>query len=154
MSIPGNRKGFTLIELVIIIIVLGVLSAVAIPKFINLQQDAQAAANVGWIGGLRSCLSINFSAESLGRTVTPSATTAAGPALPTSGDTVTEINACVSGSTMPSSLTAPGGGVTWTGLSPLVAGGAPTNSTWTLTAGAAAGDPTTIVCNNSGTNKC
>ena len=153
MKILRNQKGFTLIELVLIIIILGVLAAVAIPRFVSLQTDAQAAANVGWIGALRSCLSINFAAERLGRVVTPSATTAAGPALPGTGDTVTEINACVTGSSMPPSLTAPGTGVTWTGLSPVILGGAPTTSIWTLTAGAV-GDPTTLVCNIPGLNNC
>ena len=38
------NKGFTLIELVIVIIVLGILAATAIPKFINIQDDANRAA--------------------------------------------------------------------------------------------------------------
>lgn len=152
MKIRADQRGFTLIELVLIIIILGVLAAVAIPNFINMQTDAQAAANVGWVGGLRSCLSINYAAERLGKTVAVSATTAAGPALPASGDTAAEINTCVSGSSMPGSLTA--AGATWTGVSPLIAGGTPTSSTWTLTAGAAAGDPITIVCDNSATHNC
>jgi len=153
MKILRNQKGFTLIELVLIIIILGVLAAIAIPKFVSLQADAQAAANVGWIGALRSCLSINFAAERLGRTVTPSATTAAGPALPATGNTAALIDGCVSGSSRPGSLTEPTA-TTWSGLSPVTAGGVPTSSTWTLTAGAAVGDPTTIVCSNAATNNC
>jgi len=38
-----KNNGFTLIELVIVIIVLGILAAVAIPKFMNMQQDASRA---------------------------------------------------------------------------------------------------------------
>lgn len=38
-----SNKGFTLIELVIVIIVLGILSATAIPKFINISSDAKVA---------------------------------------------------------------------------------------------------------------
>lgn len=42
-----KQSGFTLIELVIVIIILGILSATAIPQFINLQGDARASALMG-----------------------------------------------------------------------------------------------------------
>lgn len=47
-------KGFTLIELVIVIIILGILSATAIPKFVNLSRDARIAALNGIKGSLSS----------------------------------------------------------------------------------------------------
>ncbi len=149
-----NQKGFTLIELVIMIVIVGLLSVVAIPTFVDMQTDAQAGANVAWVGGLRSCLAINFAGERLGKSPTPSATTIAGPALPANGDTVTEINGCISGSSMPASLTAPGAGVTWTGVAPLIAGGTPTSVTWTLAAGTTVGDPSNISCSTPATHNC
>ena len=42
-----RQQGFTLIELVVVIIILGILAVTAAPKFINLQSDARASAIQG-----------------------------------------------------------------------------------------------------------
>ncbi|GLS92118.1 hypothetical protein GCM10007916_31880 [Psychromonas marina] len=47
-----NKRGFTLIELVIVIVVLGILAAVAVPKFFNLRGDAETAIVEGLKGAL------------------------------------------------------------------------------------------------------
>lgn len=52
-----NTKAFTIIELVMIIVILGVLSAVAIPKFINLSSNAQTMA----LDSVRSQMQIQLS---------------------------------------------------------------------------------------------
>ena len=59
------QRGFTLIELVMVIVILGVLAAVAIPKFVNLKGDAVAAATQGVAGALSSAAAINYAARSI-----------------------------------------------------------------------------------------
>ena len=48
----GKTKGFTLIELIIVIVVVGILAVTAAPKLLNIQKDAQA----GVLKGLKSAL--------------------------------------------------------------------------------------------------
>ena len=50
------RAGFTLVELVIVIVVLGILAAVAIPKFFDFTTDAKEAACKGALGAVRSAI--------------------------------------------------------------------------------------------------
>ena len=48
------KKGFTLIELIMIIVVLGILAAVAVPKYFDLQIQAKQSAEKGVVGGVRA----------------------------------------------------------------------------------------------------
>ncbi len=55
-----NQSGFTLIELVIVIVLLGVLAAIAVPRFVNLEDDAQEAALNATAAAITSAMNINY----------------------------------------------------------------------------------------------
>ena len=69
-----HQKGFTLIELIIVIVIIAILAAVAIPKFLDLQEDAKKAAAQGVAGALGSASAANYAI----RTGLPSRGTAIG----------------------------------------------------------------------------
>ena len=64
MSAPARRaprrRGFTLIELMIVVAIIGVLASIAIPKFADMIRKSQEGATKGNLGSMRSALSIYY----------------------------------------------------------------------------------------------
>ena len=92
-----SQSGFTLIELVAVIVVLGILAVVAVPRFINLQDDARQASTDAVAGALASAFTLNYAACAVGN----------------DDECDTDVNTCELGSTllldMPDGYTISGG---------------------------------------------
>lgn len=65
MSSRNRHSGFTLIELIVVIVILGILGAVALPKFVNLGGDARASVIKGLAGSLEAANSLVYAKAAL-----------------------------------------------------------------------------------------
>lgn len=65
-----SESGFTLIELVIVIVILGILAAVAIPKYEDMREQARVATVKGQLGSIRSAVAIQYARNALNGSAT------------------------------------------------------------------------------------
>ncbi len=95
----NKQTGFTLIELVMVIVIIGILAAMAVPRFVNLQGDALLAAKQGTLGAVRSAFAISIAQQRGYPTVTQLAANVQGSGGTAAVAAATGVQVAINGNT-------------------------------------------------------